>query len=113
MKTHIIVKKTDLISAVGGIRVTVKPEGHGTCTITVKNKSKIKVTNMCIDCYGYNKKGEVDRAIGVWGNEFAKNGLEPGKIYTCKVGGPDSNWETFFGDGKPDQVVVTCADNSQ
>lgn len=113
-KMHTIIKnfkKSDRKSAVSKIKVTVKTAGNGACTMSVTNNSKIKVTDMCIECRGLNEKGEVDRVIGVFESDFTLKGLEPGKTYTAKVGGPDTNWEGYFGDGKPDQIVIHYADN--
>ena len=58
-----------------------------------------------------NDKGEINRVIGIYTSEFGTKTIKPGKTYSKKVGGKDTNWEEFFGkNGKPARIYIENAD---
>lgn len=101
-------KKTSLKSEVSNIKITLSADGK---TLSVTNKGKVAVTDLWVECWGLNDKGEIDRVIGIFADSFGVKSIKPGKTYSMKVGGKGTNWEEFFGkNGVPDRIVISNAD---
>ena len=101
--------KTSHKSEARNIKINLSADGK---KLSVTNKGKTAVTNLILTCWGLNDKGEIDRVIGIFNEDFGTTKIKPGKTYTMTVGGKGTNWESFFGkNGKPNKIVVTTADD--
>ena len=101
-------KKSTHKSEVSNIKITLSADGK---TLSVTNKGKNAVTDLSLIAVGLNDKGEINRVIGIYTSEFGTKTIKPGKTYSKKVGGKDTNWEEFFGkNGKPARIYIENAD---
>lgn len=101
-------KKTSLKSEVSNIKITLSADGK---TLSVTNKGKVAVTDLWLECWRLNDKGEIDSVIAVLTYNLGTKTIKPGKTYSMKVGGKNTNWEEIFGkNGVPDRIVISNAD---
>lgn len=101
--------KSKHTSEVRNIKINLSADGK---KLSVTNKGKTAVTNLLLECWGLNEKGEIDRVIGLFTDDFGTKTIKPGKTYTTTFGKNDVNWNNYFGKkGRPDKIVIKFADD--
>lgn len=101
--------KSKHTSAVRNIKINLSANGK---KLSVTNKGKTAVTNLLLQCWGLNDKGEIDRVIGLFTDDFGTKTIKPGKTYTITFSKNDVNWNNYFGKkGRPDKIVIKFADD--
>ena len=101
--------KSKHTSEVRNIKINLSADGK---KLSVTNKGKTAVTNLLLECWGLNEKGEIDRVIGLFTDDFGTKTIKPGKTYTITFSKNDVNWNNFFGKkGRPDKIVIKFADD--
>lgn len=101
--------KSKHTSEVRNIKINLSADGK---KLSVTNKGKTAVTNLLLQCWGLNEKGEIDRVIGLFTDDFGTKTIKPGKTYTITFGKNDVNWNNYFGKkGRPDKIVIKFADD--
>lgn len=101
--------KSKHTSEVRNIKINLSADGK---KLSVTNKGKTAVTNLLLQCWGLNDKGEIDRVIGLFTDDFGTKTIKPGKTYTITFSKNDVNWNNYFGKkGRPDKIVIKFADD--
>lgn len=101
--------KSKHTSEVRNIKINLSADGK---KLSVTNKGKTAVTNLLLECWGLNEKGEIDRVIGLFTDDFGTKTIKPGKTYTITFSKNDVNWNNYFGKkGRPDKIVIKFADD--